>query len=145
MHSMRAVERRGQVLGLSEGTCKNQGYKTPPNQVDLQRVDRTICFNGTLGLVLFNVVAGVGYLSLPAFIDFPVDLAERLAFAARANAVVLFCVLVAVGLVASTRRVSPEEWPPGAGHSRWAESGKPDRTEWRLGVHVRKRADHQNR
>ncbi|MFQ3787111.1 hypothetical protein [Halomonas sp. A29] len=87
----------------------SQGYKTPPDQVDLQRVERTIRFNGTLGLVLFGAATGVAYLLLPSVVDFPVLLAERLAFAARASAVVLFCVLVAVGLVASTRRVSPED------------------------------------
>ncbi|MCE9681533.1 hypothetical protein [Halomonas alkalisoli] len=86
-----------------------QGHKTPPDQVDMQRAERKIRFAGTLGFVLFVAAAGVAYLSLPAFIGFPVDLAERLAFATRASAVVLFCVLVAVGMVSSFRRFSPED------------------------------------
>lgn len=87
----------------------NHGYKTPPEQIDMQRAERKIRSAGTLGFVLFGAAAGAAYLFLPMFIDFPVELAERLAFAARASAVVLFCVLVAVGLVSTTRRFSPED------------------------------------
>ena len=84
-------------------------YQIPPDQVDMQRAERKIRISGTLGLVLFALAAGAGYLLLPLFINFPDLLAERLALAARASAVVLFCLLVAVGMVSSTRRVSPQD------------------------------------
>lgn len=87
----------------------SQGYKTPPDQIDMQRAERKIRSAGTLGFVLFGIAVGAAYWLLPALIAFPVELAERLAFAARAGAVVLFCVLVAVGLVSTTRRFSPED------------------------------------
>lgn len=86
-----------------------QIYKTPPNPADMQRAERKIRFAGTLGLVLFGLVVGVAYFLLPTFASFPAELAERLAFAARASAVVFFCVLVAVGMVASIRRISPQD------------------------------------
>lgn len=86
-----------------------RGYKTPPNKIDMQRAERKIRFSGTFGFVIFSAAVGAAFLLLPSFIEFPVELAERLAFAARAGAVVLFCVLVAVGLVSTIRRFSPED------------------------------------
>jgi hypothetical protein len=87
----------------------NQDYRTPPDKAGMERIEHKIRFTGTLGLVLFAVAVGLAYLLLPAFIGFPLELAERLAFAARASAVVLFCVLVAVGMVATMRRYSPAD------------------------------------
>ncbi|MCE8001618.1 hypothetical protein [Billgrantia ethanolica] len=87
----------------------SQGYKTPPDQIDMQRAEHKIRSAGALGFVLFGMAVGAAYWLLPVFIAFPVELGERLAFAARAGAVVLFCVLVGVGLVSTTRRFSPED------------------------------------
>jgi hypothetical protein len=84
-------------------------YKRPPDEAGMKRADRKIRSAGTSGLVLFIVAVGVAYLWLPAFIGLPTELDERLAFAARASAVVLFCVFVAVGMVGAIRRVSPED------------------------------------
>jgi len=87
----------------------NQGYRTPPEQIDMARAEAHIRVTGTLSLVLFVVVAGLIQLGLSPLVTFPEALAERLAFAARTSAVVLFCVVVAIGMVSTGRRRSPED------------------------------------
>ena len=87
----------------------NPGYKTPPEQIDMALIEARIRVAGTLGLVLFIVVVGLAQLVLPLFMTFPEAMAERLAFAARTSAVVLFCVVVAIGMVSTGRRRSPED------------------------------------
>ena len=86
-----------------------QGYKAPPEAIDLARAERKIRNAATLSLLLFVVAVGLAYLLLTHLVTFPVTLAERLAFAARASAVVLFCVIVAVGMVSTIRKRSPED------------------------------------
>jgi len=84
-------------------------YRAPPEKIDMARANRRIQSAGMLALGLYAVAVAAGYFLLPGIINFPVELAERLAFAARTSAVVLFCLLVAVGIVSTLRRFSPED------------------------------------
>lgn len=86
-----------------------QGYRQQPDEIGMARAERAIRVSGLIGLLALACAVPAGYFLLPLVFDFPDQLAERLAFAARANAVVLLCVLAAVGLVSSTRRVSPAD------------------------------------
>lgn len=87
----------------------NSEYRRPPEEIDMRRANRRIQAAGTLAFALFLAAVAGAYFLLPLVINFPVDLAERLAFAARTSAVVLFCLLVAVGIVSTRRRFSPED------------------------------------
>ena len=84
-------------------------YRKRPEEIDMARANRRIQSAGTLAFALYLAAVAVAYFLLPAIINFPIELAERLAFAARISAVVLFCLLVAVGIVSTRRRFSPED------------------------------------
>ncbi len=87
----------------------NLGYRKAPENIDMARAERRIRSAGTLAFLLYLAAVAAACFLLPAIINFPVELADRLAFAARTSAVVLFCLLVAVGIVSTLRRFSPED------------------------------------
>jgi uncharacterized membrane protein YecN with MAPEG domain len=87
----------------------DESYRSPPEQIDMAEAERAIRRAGTIALFVTLAAAAAGYLLLPRLFEFPTQLAERLAFAVQASALVLFVVLVAVGMVSTARRKSPED------------------------------------
>ena len=77
--------------------------------VDLAVERRRIRIRGALALALCVLLLGFGVHWLPRWLSFPVDLADRLAFAFRANLFILIWLLVAVGIVSTIRRYSAED------------------------------------
>lgn len=71
--------------------------------------ERAIQTAGWITTVLLAAAVMAGYNLLPALIDFPTDLTERLAFAVKACVFPFFWVLVGVTLVSTGRRRSPED------------------------------------
>lgn len=88
---------------------RGSGYRTPPEQIDMARAERSIRLAGTVSLLALAVAVPLGYLLLPMVISFPEDLAERLGFAAKASALVLIWVVAGVGMVSTARRFSPAD------------------------------------
>lgn len=84
-----------------------QNRSAPP--VDLPAERRRIRIRGALALMLCALVLGLGIYWLPRWLSFPVDLADRLAFALRADLFVLIWLLIAVGIVSTIRRYSAED------------------------------------
>ena len=86
-----------------------QGYKTPPEEVDMDRAERAIRLAGLISLGALAGAVPLGYFLFPMVVEFPEALAERLAFAAQASVFVLLCVVVAIGMVSTGRRFSPAD------------------------------------
>lgn len=86
-----------------------QGYRKPPEEIDMVQAERTIRAAGMVSLVALAAAVPAGYFALPVIVTFPESLVERLAFAARASIFVLFCVVVAIGMVSTARRLSPHD------------------------------------
>lgn len=84
-----------------------QDGSAPP--VDLPVERRRIRIQGALAFVLCALVLGLGTYWLPHWLSFPLDLADRLAFALRVNLFVLIWLLIAVGMVSTIRRYSAED------------------------------------
>ncbi len=77
--------------------------------VDIDREEHLIRVRTSAALVLTLGCFGLGHLALPRYFAFPGPLADRLAFAAQANAFILLCLLVGIGLVSIGRRRSPAD------------------------------------
>lgn len=73
------------------------------------RAERAIRRAGLLGLLALGLAVPAAYYIVPAILELPESMPERLAFAARASSIVMLCVLVAVGMVSSARRSSPAD------------------------------------
>lgn len=86
-----------------------QGYRKPPEDVDMVQAERSIRSASIICLVVLAAVVPMGYFLMPMIFDFPEALSERLAFATRASFFVLLCVVVAIVMVSSGRRFSPED------------------------------------
>lgn len=84
-----------------------QDGSAPP--VDLPVEQRRIRIRGALAFLLCALVLGLGMYWLPRWLSFPVNLADRLAFALRANLFILIWLLIAVGIVSTIRRYSAED------------------------------------
>lgn len=82
---------------------------TPASVADMARAEQAIRRAGIIALIALAVAVPAGYYLLPWVIDFPVDMSERLAFAARASLFVLVWLLIGVLLVATGRRGSPAD------------------------------------
>lgn len=82
------------------------GYRKAPEDVDMDRAERSIRRAGLLSGLALAAAVPAGYYLLPGLFDFPEALPERMAFAARASIFVLACVVVAIGMVATGRRFS---------------------------------------
>ncbi|MCH8552294.1 MAG: MAPEG family protein [Natronospirillum sp.] len=80
-----------------------------PDQIDMGRAEKSIRTGGTVSLLIVLGAGSLGYWLLPGVIRFPEALAERLAFAAQVSSIILFCLLVAVGMVSTGRRFSAED------------------------------------
>jgi len=57
-----------------------------------------------LAILFCGVVLGLAVWWLPRWLDFPVAIGERMAFAARAVLLIALCLLIAVGIVSTLRR-----------------------------------------
>lgn len=84
-------------------------FRDAPDQIDMVRAEKTIRVSGTISLLIVLVAGALGYWLLPTVIRFPEALADRLAFAVQVSSVVLFVLLVAVGMVSTGRRFSPDD------------------------------------
>lgn len=83
-------------------------YGSPP-PVDLPLERRRIRIRGALGFGLCALVLGLAVYWLPQWLSFPVDRADRLVFALRADLFVLIWLLIGVGIVSTIRRYSAED------------------------------------
>jgi hypothetical protein len=90
-------------------------FRRRPDDAGMQRAERAIRTAGWISLLALAAAVPLGYVALPAVIDFPQALAERLAFAARASLFVLLWVVAAVFMVSSGRRTSPADIGGSAG------------------------------
>lgn len=81
-------------------------YRTPATTAEMDRHDRTIRNTSLSVLAVTGAAFGAAYVALPTVLDFPENLAERLAFAAQAGMFVLLWVLVGVMMVSLGRRYS---------------------------------------
>lgn len=76
---------------------------------EMADAERTIRRAGVLSLVILAVTAPLAWALLPALVDFPRHLDQRLAFAAQASLPVQLCLLTAVAMVSTGRRFSPDD------------------------------------
>jgi hypothetical protein len=84
-------------------------YKASPEEVDMEAAEKTIRRAGSISFLAFIAAAFAGYYLLPMVVDFPIELAERIAFAIKASLFIWLWVLIAVGLVSTGRRTSPQD------------------------------------
>ncbi|TVP54760.1 MAG: MAPEG family protein [Halomonadaceae bacterium] len=73
------------------------------------QAERSIRVAGLISLLALAAAVPAGYFLMPAVFVFPEELPERLAFAAQASIFVLLCVVIAIGMVSTARRFSPED------------------------------------
>jgi hypothetical protein len=85
-----------------------------PPQVDLPLEQRRIRRQSALAALVCAAVLAAAILWLPGVIDFPEDPADRIAFALRADVLLLLCLLAGVRWVSSTRYRSAEDNPGSA-------------------------------
>jgi hypothetical protein len=84
-------------------------YRSPPEEIDMAQAERAIRRSSLIALASVAVAAVFATVVLPRFFRFPTDLADRLAFAAQASALVLIWVMLGVLLVSTTRSMSPQD------------------------------------
>ena len=85
------------------------GYRRQLSADDMAVAERTIRRASVLSLVVLAVTAPLAWTLLPALVDFPRHLDQRLAFAAQASLPALLCLLTAVTMVSTGRRFSPDD------------------------------------
>ena len=85
------------------------GYRRPPEEIDMERAERSIRKAGLVSMLALAAAVPAGYFLFPAVFDLPGELPERIAFAAQASVFILFCVVVAIGMVSTGRRFSPAD------------------------------------
>ncbi|MCH8544860.1 MAG: MAPEG family protein [Alcanivorax sp.] len=86
-----------------------KGYLKPPEEIDMAQAERSIRVAGLISVLALAGAVPAAYFMLPALFSFPEELPERLAFAAQASIFVLLCAVVAIGMVSTARRFSPED------------------------------------
>jgi len=84
-------------------------YRRPPAEVDMAAEERAIRRNTTIATVVTLAGFVAGYRIMPVFVSLPTALSERLAFAAMWWAVPCVTLLVAIAMVSTARRFSPED------------------------------------
>lgn len=84
-------------------------YRRPPEDVDMEAEEGAIRRNTTIATVVTLTGFAAAFWIGPALADLPVDVADRLAFAAQVFAVPGFVLLVAILMVSTTRRFSAED------------------------------------
>lgn len=75
----------------------------------LAEEQRKIRIAALLSLPICAAVLGAAYLILPSYFTFPAGLAERLAFAIRADLFIILWVVIAIGIVSRNRRHSAQD------------------------------------
>lgn len=85
------------------------GYRKSPEAIDMVQAERSIRVASLASLVALAAAVSAGYFLMPAIFAFPEGLAERLAFAAQASIFVLLCLVVAIAMVSTGRRFSPDD------------------------------------
>ena len=84
-------------------------YRRPPEAVDMAAEERAIRRGSTIATAVTLAGFAAAYWLAPALADLPLEVADRLAFAALVFAVPGFVLLVAVLMVSTTRRFSPQD------------------------------------
>ncbi len=84
-------------------------YRRPPEAVDMAAEERAIRRDTTIATIMTLAGFTAAFWLGPALADLPVAVADRLAFAALVFAVPGVVLLVAVLMVSTTRRFSPED------------------------------------
>ena len=84
-------------------------YRKPPDQIDMAAEERAIRRDTLMASVVSVASFAGAFWLVPAFAEMPMALPERLAFAALCWAVPGFILLVAVVMVSTARRFSPED------------------------------------
>ena len=84
-----------------------ENVSSPP--VDLPVERRRIRTQGALSFALCAAVLILAVFWLPHWLSFPVEIADRLAFALKAVLFVVVWLLVAIGIVSTIRRYSAED------------------------------------
>ena len=84
-------------------------YRRAPEEVDMQAEERAIRRDSTIATVVTIAGFAGAYWLVPAVAEMPTQRADRLAFAALCWAVNGAVLLVAILMVATTRRVSPAD------------------------------------
>ncbi|KAF0133341.1 MAG: ribosomal protein L11 [Methylocystaceae bacterium] len=75
-----------------------------PIPTDMAAERRGVYRQAALAFPFCAVILGAAVWWLPRRIEFPIETGERLAFAARAILLIVFCLLIAVGIVSTLRR-----------------------------------------
>jgi len=88
---------------------EGSGHKRQMTEDDMAVAERTIRRAGLLSLVILAMTASLAWTLLPALVDFPRHLDQRLAYAAQASVPVLLCLVTAVAMVSTGRRFSPDD------------------------------------
>lgn len=87
----------------------NDDYRRPPDRVDMEAEERAIRRDTSLAFVATLAIFAGAYWLAPRLVDLPTAAAERLAFAALTWAVPCLVLLVAILMVSTARRFSPED------------------------------------
>jgi len=92
-----------------EDAMAQDDYRRPPEEIDMPAEEHAIRKNTTLAF-LITVAAFTGAYSLvPAFVELPTGPADRLAFAAVCWALPGLVLIVAIMMVSTARRFSPDD------------------------------------
>lgn len=84
-------------------------YLTPPEEVDMEQAEQSIQRATLISFLAIGIAVPVSYFVTPLVWEFPQDLLHRLVFAIRANVILLLAVAIAILMVSTGRRVSPED------------------------------------
>lgn len=94
----------------ASGDCmSHNAYRRAPQAVDMAAEERSIRRDTTIATAVTMAGFVTAFWLGPVLADLPIDVAHRLAFAAVVFALPCFMLLVAVFMVSSTRRFSPED------------------------------------
>ena len=84
-------------------------YRRRPEDVDMEAEERAIRRDTTIATILTLAGFIAAFWLGPALVDLPLEVADRLAFAALVYAMPGFVLLVAILMVSTTRRFSAED------------------------------------
>ncbi len=84
-------------------------YLQSADEVDMEAQEQGIRTAGWISTVILACGVAAGYYLLPRIFEFPTELVDRMAFAAKASIFVLVWVLIGVMMVSTGRRRSPKD------------------------------------
>ncbi len=87
----------------------SKDYRRPPEEIDMAAEEWAIRRDTSIAFVVTVAAFFAAYRFLPGLIDLPETIADRLGFAALAWAVPCLVLLVAIMLVSTGRRFSPQD------------------------------------